>query len=326
MHLFCIANMSYRLPFLCFIIFLFVNAVHPVFSQSKYLYEVGIQNDNDAYLMTLQDRYYTNGIDVYFKKAIDPAKFSDKVDNMNWSINLGHKIYNAHTGAVYTSSQVDRPLTGYLYVGSEIKWFLKNEGVLSFGAELAIIGPKAYGRNVQKAYHKTFGFYEVKGWEYQLNDAIGIDFNTSYSHLIFRNQSEKWDAFLTSNLSLGLNNTRVNLGPNFRYGRINQMFESATMGGKINAKNTKPKKEAYFFYRPQINWVVYNSTIQGGMLLRDKGPISYNVKPIVLSQIIGFQWSWDRIGLNFNYTFNTKEVKSDAESHQYGSLALSYYF
>lgn len=318
--------MSYRLLFLCFIFFLLVNAVHPVFSQSHYQNEIGLQNDNDAYLMTMQDRYYTNGIDVYFKRAIDSAKFSSKVENMNWSINVGHKIYNAHSGSVHTSTQVDRPLTGYLYVSGKIRWFFKNEDVLSFGTELAVIGPKAYGKNVQKGYHKTFGFYEVKGWEYQLNNAVGIDFITSYGRLIFRSQSEKWDAFLTSNLSLGLNNTRVSLGPSFRYGRFNPMFESAAMGGKINAKNNNPKKEAYFYYSPQINWVLYNSTIQGGKFLKDKGPITYDVKPIVLSQVIGFQWSWDRIGLNFNYTFNTKEVKSDAESHQYGSLTLSYYF
>jgi hypothetical protein len=314
--------MSYRF----FLFFFFITSFNPVFSQNNYRYEIGIQNDNDAYLMILQDRYYTNGIDAYFKKAVDSSKFSTRLENVNWSINVGHKIYNAHTGAIDKESQVDRPLTGYLYLSGEIRWFFKNEDVLSFGSEVALIGPKSYGKNVQERYHRTFGFYEVKGWEYQLNNAVGIDLNTSYSHLLFRSQSQKWDSFLNASLSLGLNNTRVSIGPSFRYGRFNPMFESIAMGGKINSKNNKPKKETYFFYRPQINWVIYNSTIQGGMLIKDKGPITYNVMPLVLSQVVGVQWSRDRIGLNFNYTFNTKEVKSAAVPHQYGSLTLSYSF
>jgi hypothetical protein len=62
------------------------------------------------------------------------------------------------------------------------------------------------------------------------------------------------------------------------------------------------------------------------MLIKDKGPITFNVMPLVLSQTVGFQGSWNRMGLKFNYTFNTKEVKSSAISHQYGTFALSYYF
>lgn len=305
--------------------FLFVVPYKSTFGQNNYRYEIGLQNDNDAYLMTLQDRYYTNGIDLYFKKAADSTKLSKKLENKIWSFNIGHKIYNAHTGSVDLKSQIDRPLTGYLYTSGEIKWFFKNEEVFSFGSEIAMIGPKAYGKDVQKSYHRVFGFYDIKGWEYQLNNAIGIDIRTNYSRLIFRNKTKKWDSFLNAKLSLGLNNTRVSIGPGFRYGRFNPVFESMAMGGRINSKNIKPKNEAYIFYRPQIDWVIYNSTIQGGMLIKNKGPVTYGVKPIVLSQVIGIQWNLDRIGFNFNYTFNTKEVRSEATRHQFGSLSVAYY-
>lgn len=318
--------MHCRLRFLILLFFFFIYLYKPASGQGNYRYEIGFQNDNDAYLFLGQDRYYTNGIDLHFRKAVDLPEFADKLANKSYSFAIGHKIYNAHSGSVDRIDEVDRPITGYLYASGEMKWFFKNENVISLGSEVAVIGPNAYGRNLQEWYHNILGFYEVKGWQYQLNNAVGIDIKTSYSHFLFRNKAEKWDGFLNANLSLGLNNTRVSLGPSFRYGRFNRMFESAEMGGRVNYKNNKPKHEAYFFYRPQINWVVYNSTIQGGMLIENKGPVTYDVMPFVLSQVIGVQWNSDRIGLNLNYTFNTKEVKSNAVPHQYGSLSLTYYF
>lgn len=309
-----------------FFLLLFTGSFLPVFGQGHNRYEIGFQNDNDAYLLFGQDRYYTNGIDLYSRKAMDVSMQSEKLENKIWSFHLGQKIYNAHSGSIDIKEQVDRPITGYLYASGEIKWFFKSESVFSLGTEVAVIGSHALGEEVQEGYHNLFGFYQVKGWEYQLNNAVGVDIRSSYSRFLFRSLSGKWDGFFNANLSLGLNNTRAGIGPSFRYGRFNRMFESAEVGGRISSKKDKPQKEAYLFYRPQIIWVGYNSTIQGGMLIDNKGPVTYSVKPFVLSQVIGVQWSWQRIGLNLNYTFNTKEVKSDAVPHQYGSLTFSYYF
>lgn len=317
--------MPSRLYCLFFLLF-FTGSFLSAFGQGFHRYEIGFQNDNDAYLLFGQDRYYTNGIDLYFRKATDLSIRSEKLENRNFSLHIGQKIYNAHSGSISTREQVDRPITGYLYAGGQITWFFKNENVLTFGGEVAAIGPQALGEEIQEGYHNFFGFYEIEGWEYQLNNAIGLDIRSSYSRFLFRSSSGKWDGFFNANLSLGLNNTRAAVGPSFRYGKFNRMFESAEMGARVSSKNHSPKKEAYFFYRPQINWVGYNSTIQGGMLIDDKGPVTYDVKPFVLSQVFGAQWNSGRIGINLTYTFNTKEVKSDAVPHQYGSLRLAYYF
>src|SRR5690606_6000917 len=145
-----------------------------VFSQGFPSREIGFQNDNDVYLMTSQDQYYTNGINFYYKKAVDSIKLSDGLQNKTWTINLGQKLYNASDGAIYSSRQVDRPITGYTYISGKISWFTRKEEVISLGTEVAIIGPGALGQNIQESFHRTFRFYEVNGWEYQLNNSIGI--------------------------------------------------------------------------------------------------------------------------------------------------------
>jgi len=297
-----------------------------VFSQGFSSREIGFQNDNDVYLMIRQDQYYTNGLNFYYKKAVDSIKLSDRLQNKTWTINLGQKLYNASDGAVYSSRQVDRPITGYTYIGGKISWFTKKEEVISLGTEVAIIGPRALGKNIQEGFHRTFRFYEINGWEYQLNNSLGIDAQASYSRLLLRNRSKKLDAIIKGDVVLGLNNTRVSASTSFRWGRINRLFESVLLGSRIQSKSRQSDKEFYLFYRPQIDWVLYNSTIQGGLLIADKGPVVFDIKPIVFSQIVGFQFATHSIGLNFSYTFNTNDVRSDASSHQYGTLSLAYYF
>lgn len=317
--------MRLALRLFLFSVFIFTFSV-PVFSQRFVTREIGFQNDNDVYLMTRQDRYYTNGINFFYRRAIDSTKLSEKLQNKTWSVNIGQKLYNASDGAVYSSRQVDRPITGYMYAGTRVNWFTKKEEVITLGTELAIIGPRALGQNVQEGFHRTFKFYEVTGWEYQLNNSIGIDAHASYGRLFFRSRSKKVDGIGKGDVNIGLNNTRFSASTIFRWGKINQLFESVLLGSRIQSKNRRSDNEYYFFYRPQIDWVLYNSTIQGGLLVKDKGPIVYDIKPIVFSQALGFQFATNSIGMNLSYTFNSNDVKSEAVAHQYGTLSLAYYF
>jgi len=318
--------MQQRYRLILFFSLLFTVSFKTIFGQLTPQNELGFRNDNDVYLMINQDQYYTNGIYFYYKRTIDSLKYSRKWENKIWSIGIGHKIYNAKNGSIDSPTEVDRTITGYLYANGEINWYTKKEEVFSLGTELAFIGAKAHGENIQKGFHHIFGFYDINGWEYQLNNAFGIDARAHYDRLLFRNKKKKMDILMNGNLSLGLNHTRLSLSPTFRLGRINALFESAATGSRIQSKNYKPQKELYVFYRPQINWVIYNSTIQGGLLIDNKGPVKFDVRPWVFSQLIGFQYANEHIGMNLNYIFNTKEVISEASAHQYGSLSFIYYF
>lgn len=318
--------MPYRIAIVFFILIFVIDSSQSAFSQKRYKHELGFQNDNDVYLMITQDQYYTNGIGLYYKKATDSTRFSEKLQNKTWAISAGQKLYNASTGSVEAASQVDRPLTGYLYASGELNWYLKNETTFSIEAEVAVIGERAYGRNMQESFHKVLGFYEVKGWEYQLNNSIGADVRARFNRLLHRSQSAKFDITLATEGSLGSNHTFVSLSPYFRWGRINPLYESIAMGSRIQSKSRKPARELFLFYQPKINYVFYDSTIQGGMRNVDKGPIVFGIKPFVVSQLFGAQWASGSWGVSFYYTFNSKEVKSAATPHQFGTFSVLRYF
>jgi len=306
---------------------LFAFPFNYAYAQRKVDNELGFRNDNDVYLMKSQDEYYTNGISLFYKRAIDSVSFSqEKWENKLWSIGAGHKIYNAYTGDIESENDIDRPITGYLYVNGEMNWYTKREEVMGLGMELAVIGKKAFGENIQRGFHQLFGFYEINGWQYQLNNAIGVDARASYSRLLFRNAGKRLDVFMSSAASLGLNNTRLSVGPNIRFGKINPLYESVAMGSRVQSGNKKPDRELYFFYRPQLSWVVYNSTIQGGMLATDKRLLAFDIKPLVFSQVLGLQMATERIGLSINYIHTTREVVNQLRTHEYGSLSVTCYF
>src|ERR1700679_15455 len=108
--------MRNRLFFL--LLFLLISA--RVMAQS-HANEIGVETDNDSYLLQGSDRYYTDGIFLFFRHALE-VKNPDKssLANKVLGFEAGQKIYNPQSGSVfYTApgqlypadqpSLVDRP-------------------------------------------------------------------------------------------------------------------------------------------------------------------------------------------------------------------------
>ena len=97
--------------------------------------DVGLQTDNDSYLGQGSDRYYTNGIFVYFRHALrlqDTSGLKNKV----MGIEAGQKKYNPKSGQIPAPQYVDRPFSAYLYAGASLNMLYKNESNLTLGAQL----------------------------------------------------------------------------------------------------------------------------------------------------------------------------------------------
>src|SRR5690606_12583818 len=115
-------------------------------AQRGYRYEVGFRNDNDVYLLNRQDQYYTNGLMLYFRKAVDTSLLSDKLAGSNWEVTTGQKMFNSFTAQIHRVEDVDRPITGYLFVNAGLNRFYRNEAAFHVSAEVGMIGQKAMGQ------------------------------------------------------------------------------------------------------------------------------------------------------------------------------------
>jgi lipid A 3-O-deacylase len=294
-----------------------------------YKNEFGFRSDNDSYLLQGHDRYYTNGLFFTFRHAMDQRKMHREINKEIWEIEVGQRMYNAHSGQISTISSVDRPFAAYLYAGGSLHWLYNSENTLKLSLQGGTIGPAAKGKEAQEFLHRVAGFYKINGWQYQLNNAVGINSSLEYSYFIRRFADDKIDISAVSYLHAGTTFTGAGLGALFRYGTLSQLFHSAITDSRTsNEYVIKPltPREFFFFARPLLNFVAYDATVQGGLFNEDKGPVTFKVKPLVFSQETGAVFAGKRWTVDVSVIFRTKEIQSKAKADANGSLRLYYRF
>lgn len=289
--------------------------------------EFGFKTENDAYLATLNDRYYTNGLFIYFRRALNPNNLSENVEKKTYEISVGQKIYTPYWGMVAKKEDQDRPFAGYLYAGAAYSVFYKKESLLKTSIEIGTVGPNSLAQDAQEFLHKTVGFYTPAGWEYQIKNEIAVNLSANYSKLIIRSNDNAVDLSGNGYANLGTTFSGVGASAVFRAGKLNQLFNSAYHNAVIGESKTKRlnNSEFFFYLKPQLNVVAYDATIQGS-LFNNNSPLTFGVKPIVFEQQFGVNYSSQRFTIDFNVIFKTKEVKSAAKAQNYGGLSLYYRF
>ena len=297
------------------------------FCQKKYYKnELGFRSENDAYLGTKQDRYYTNGLFIHFRRASINKK--DSTIKKIWSINAGQEMYNPQSGRIKDIENVDRPFAAYLYGGGSLQWLKHNENNIKIELQVGTIGQPALGEEAQTILHKVVGFYKISGWQYQVNKEIGVNAKLNLHYLLLRNKQKSIDLSLPLNASLGNTFSGLNAGILFRTGSLNPFYHSVATQSNV-ATNAEPglaTKEFYFFLKPTLTYVAYDATIQGGLFTDDKGPVTYKPNPFVFAQQIGVAYASQRWTFDFSVIFKSKQLAEAKKSEQYGSLAMYYRF
>jgi lipid A 3-O-deacylase len=310
---------------------LFLFGTTGVFAQSHST-EFGAQTDNDSYLLKGSDRYYTDGTFLYYRHALkikggDSTLLANKV----LGFETGQKIFNPQSGFVPGPEYVDRPFAAYLYIGGTLNLLYKNESNLKLGAQLGVVGPAALGEQVQSFVHRTFGFYPVGGWQYQIRNDVEINLSAEYNKLIAR--APGIDVSLASYANLGNGFTGAGAGPLVRIGLFNQLFHSvSTQSTAIRNESITPlhEQEIFFYYKPQVNYVAYDATIQGGLFDNHNDPnsleIIQNKEPFIFSQQFGIAFTTKRFVVDAAAIYHTKDVKEMVHKHQWGSITALYRF
>ncbi|RYG29372.1 MAG: lipid A deacylase LpxR family protein, partial [Chitinophagaceae bacterium] len=294
----------------------------------NYKNEFGFRSENDSYLAQGSDMYYTNGLFIHFRHAANQDKLKESLEKKIWEISAGQKIYNPRSGYSPNPSRQDRPFAGYLYAGTALSWYGKKESVFKLALEFGTTGTNSLAKGGQELLHNTIGFYELAGWEYQIKGEGTINLSAQYTKLLSRSAGETTDLSFEGYINAGTIFNAAGAGVLFRTGRLNQLFNSGATNSRIgNRSKTNPLKprELFFYARPQLNYIIYDGTVQGS-LFNDDSPVTFGIQPIVFDQKIGFNYSSPRFTFDFGMIFRTKEVRSKAPGHQWGSVSIYYRF
>lgn len=314
---------------ICFTI-LFFNQFTKAQSHSQ---EAGLQSENDSYLAQGSDRYYTNGIFIYYRHALNFNQ-QGKLANKILGFEAGQKMYNPQSGSVFVNGMVDpryidRPFAGYLYLGSTLNLLYKNESSLKLGAQLGVVGPAAKGKQAQDFIHNTFGFYPPDGWQYQIENVAVINLSADYTKTLLSSSSVDLSFNAYANIGTGFDG--AGFGPVLRAGKFNKLFNSAfTQASVMNKTNRhKTEHELFFYYKPLLNLVIHDATVQGKIGQKDVTSDEITATPnrlMVSNQLgviynTGNRWTFD-----FAMIFHTKDVKEMVRAHQWGSFTIMYHF
>ncbi len=297
-------------------------------SGQAYKNEFGFKSENDAYLFYGQDRYYTNGLMLYFRRATDQNKLGEKLEKFIYEVTAGQKMFNAKGGNVGEIERQDRPFAGYLYAGGSASFFYKKESLLKASLELGTVGPHALGEDAQKLLHEIVGFYAINGWQHQIKNELTANLSVQYLKLLHRSEYNKIDFSFEGYANLGTTFNGAGAGILMRTGNINQLFQTAYTNSTTGYHPKTARlvtAETFFYAKPQLNYIAYDATIQGS-LFNDDSPRTFKTKPFVFAQQLGFNYSTQRFTFDFGLLFKTKEVKSTAKAHQYGTISMFYRF
>ena len=294
-----------------------------------------LTSDNDQYVNPNHDRYYTDGILLNFTHALATPKHGDIAKKV-LEIEAGQRIYNSFTASarriqpdpfVMTRYGIDRPFTAYLYAGATLNLLYNNEDALKLNAQVGTIGPAALGEQAQDDFHKLFGLYEPRGWPFQLKNAIGINLSAGYSKFLYRNDAQWFDVAAVPTGWLGTTFTGASAGMQFRFGKIDKLFQSTITNSRVSSNaGEQQTHEFYFFTTPQINYVAYDATIEGGLGLSDKGPVTFGIYHFVYQQQFGLEFASARWSAKYIAYIRSREVKSTALGDQWASISLAYRF
>jgi len=323
-------NNSYYLShqrFIILLLFLILSAAVKLSAQQKCLkHEIFFKTDNDVYLGLGLDRYYTQGFLLGLTKAINTHS------KKNWikktaSFSIGQEIYTPYVAYSEVKEDVDRPFAGYLYVSSALNWFTKAEEVFSAEVQVGIIGPHALGEEVQAGWHKTFGFYEVRGWQFQLNNAFQVNLNAGYKKTFFRNRQGNFDFIGNGIIRAGTRQTSGEVAGLLRLGRLNPISTSAVSAARVDTRQSPIPKELYLYVRPYLSVVAYDATIEGGLFVQQHGEaVSGKINAVIAGGTMGFVYASRRWMLTFSATCTTKDTKGMYYFPVWGSASLGFRF
>ncbi|MCJ8210128.1 lipid A deacylase LpxR family protein [Mucilaginibacter sp. RS28] len=320
--------MKRTLPLLIFVLLIAIAA------KAQYRHqEVGLQTDNDSYLAQGSDRYYTNGIFIYYRRAL-PFDEDGKIANRVLGFEAGQKMFNPQSGSINVNGvadpgYIDRPFAGYLYLGANYNVLYKKQSNFKVGLQLGVVGPRAYGRQAQNLIHKVFGFYPPDGWQYQIKNALVINASGEYNKMLARGGN--WvDVSFTSYANLGTGFIGGGLGPMLRLGRFNKLFNSViTQSTVIDRPGVKANdQEFFFYYKPLVNLQVKDITVEGkGAVYPESMQVAGKLNKVMISNQLGGAFnSGDRWTVDASVIFHTKDVKEMVRSHQWGSVTVMYHF
>lgn len=290
--------------------------------------EIGFVTENDLYTSPVNDQYYTNGFEIFYRYLGNTK--NEKIAKRITEFKVGQHIYNPQSAAAGEIQYHDRPFAGYLFAEACISTFYKNENVFKVTFQVGVVGPESQAQQVQEGLHTIFGYHTVKGWEYQIATIPAVQGSIFYSHKILKETlGNKADFNLQGEVHTGTVWTGASAGVMARIslkGLLLSIFDSNLHNAALNHNKDayKEQRELYLYVSPKLNYQVYDGTIQGS-LFNDNSPVTFPIIPFRFNAEAGIKFRYNNWSLYYSFNYRGKELSNNVISgYYYGSVGIGY--
>jgi hypothetical protein len=148
-----------------------------------------VLEENDS-LYFSSDRHYTQGLRLsVLSPVLQPQGWADGLYNAvgdlgiptvfapggtrRTSLFVGQSIFTPENLNIKPPSPRDRPYGGWLYAGDSLLQETGNS-LENLELDLGVVGPGAFGEQVQNDWHQFIGIHQAQGWSNQLQNEPGL--------------------------------------------------------------------------------------------------------------------------------------------------------
>ena len=306
-----------------------------------------LQWENDMFAGT--DRHYTNGLRLtaLFSRANTPKTVDDALqtfshidqqsDRNTWfTAGIGQDMYTPGDKQATALISNDRPYAGWLYLSASAHklstcWTSSDNApdcLDSVEANIGVVGPSAYGKQVQDFVHKARGIKRFEGWHNQLKNEPGFVMTWERKKRWIFPPASGWGYDLIPNIGASLGNVRsqINAGASIRLG-YNIPRDFGAPGAIKPVANVTILQEdrlgGYFFIGTEGRYVGHNIFLDGNTFADSH---SVTRKPWVYDTSQGLALTKGPYRFSIARIFRSKEFEGQSENTWFSSMTLTVSF
>jgi len=281
--------------------------------------------DNDFFTAT--DRYYSQGIGI---ELIHPGLVKNPLSRLLLFASKGRKIkYGASIEhSVFTPTSIrheeiiynDHPFASFILLKSfAVSTDTIRGNRVASAFSIGVIGPAAFGHEMQKTIHQSLGDIQPLGWQNQIRNDLILNYSLDIEKPLFVHQN-----FLSLNTDLKIKaGTLIDqawAGLNIIVGK----YRSPYFHYENNLTN---RFQIYFYNQVLFGFSAFDATLEGGMLNHGS---PYKINPNELTRIlfqdnVGVVLILKKLCLEYYQSIHTKEFKTGL-THRWGGIKIGLTF
>jgi hypothetical protein len=292
----------------------------------------GYFGDDDNYTSGLRIGYLSgntksDGFGQFFAQRLLGLEPGADDYRLRRGISIAQEIFTPIDLDVVEPLPDQHPYAGYLF-GQLTSLVERPNRVDLLSVDVGVVGPSALGQESQDFVHNITGRELAKGWDNQIEDAVGFNLNYDRQRRLLRSrQGNRLGMDFVGNfgLSAGTVKTAARVGGNLRFGE--------NLGTSFGPPRVRPahagsgffvpqdRRAWYIFAGGQVEAVAHNIFLDNS-LFREGGP-SVGSNTIVSDFQAGTAIQLGQAQIAFTYILRTEEFETQRGSQRFGAFSVA---